>query len=98
MTRKEAKELVDKIASGAIPLERTDHFLDEMGIDGFGMQDVFGILRTPSSMSLPKFSEEHQNFKVEVVGNDMDGQRSRVVLGLRADGPCVGITVMPAHR
>ena len=98
MTRNEAEQMVAKITSGLIPLERTDHFFGELAQDGFGVQDVLGILRTDSSMSLPKLSEEHQNFKVEVIGEDMDGRRSKVVLGLRADGPCVGITVMPATR
>lgn len=97
MTRKEAEMLIAGIVAGEVPLDRKKHFTDKMLADGFGIQDVFGVLRAPSSMTAPQLDEEHRNYKVEIVGKDMDGRRTKVVVGLRSEGPCVGITIMLAR-
>jgi hypothetical protein len=98
MTRREAEELVAKLAAGDIPLYRSRHFLEEMAKDGLGIQDVLGVLRVPLSMTAPVWDAEHENFRVGIIGKDMNGDRTKVVLGLRSEGPCAGITIFARPR
>jgi len=93
MTRKEAEELVQRLAAQEIELVRSKHFWDETTDEGFRIQDVLWILKSRTGVTAPQYDEAHGNYKVEVVGEDMDGRRAKVVLGLRSDGLCIGITI-----
>lgn len=47
-------------------------------------------------MSTPRWDEEHENFVVELHGKCVTaGRDTVVVLGLRLDGICTYITIMP---
>ena len=98
MTRREAEDLVARIARSEIVLFYSRHFLEEMAKDSLGSQDVLGVLRVPISMSAPVWNPERKNYKVEVIGMNMNGERTMVVLGLSNEGPCVGITIFANPR
>jgi hypothetical protein len=98
MNRKDADERIAQILSGVVPIERSQHFTDMMCQRGYGMQDVYAILRVHESQTPPVWDAEHGNFVVELIGNDLDGRRTQLVIGLHPQTPCVGISVMLARR
>ena len=94
MTRAEAEALIARILRDEIPLERTTHACESMGRRGYTMHDLRAILRVHTMESPPEWNEVCSDYRVSLTGKCLEGRRSRVILGLRQDGPCVLVTVM----
>lgn len=97
MDRREAEDIIARIVAGEIPLDRTRHFLEEMWRDGYVDPDVHAIPRTHVIQPAPMWDEKHQNFRLRLLGKCLRGGMTRLVLGLRRDGPQVAITIMPVR-
>lgn len=93
MTRKEAERIIAQIRADELQYHQSDHARHQLAARVFSPHDVRAILNS-HDMATPEWSEEHQNFKVELIGKCLEGRPTRVVLGLRTDGPCVLITIM----
>ena len=94
MTRADADRIIARIRADEIQLHQTGHFRQTLGARRFSTHDVRAILRAYEMESVPEWDEEHQNFRVCLIGKCLEGRRTRLVLGLREDGPCVSVTIM----
>lgn len=94
MTRKDADQIIARIRADEIALHQTEHARRMVITRGFSPHDVRAILQSHEMETAPEWSEEHQNFKVCLIGKCLEGRPTRLVLGLREDGPCVQVTIM----
>ena len=71
------------------------HFWESSGTRGFTAQDVYHLLRShrlePGPLAL---NEKTEAFRVRLLGTCLEGRKTRLVLDLRADGPCTAVTIM----
>jgi hypothetical protein len=94
VTRQEAQDIIESISKGPRELERTLHFFENCAEEGFTTQDVNAILKSHRLESAPAWLPATQAFRVRLLGKCLEGRPARVVLDLRADGPCVLVTIM----
>jgi hypothetical protein len=94
VTRQEAEDIVESISKGPRGLERIRHFFENCAEEGFTTQDVNAILRSHRMEGAPEWWPETQAFRVRLLGRCLEGRATRMVLDLRADGPCVLVTIM----
>lgn len=94
MTRKDADRIIERIRADEIQLHQSQHARRQLGARTFSPHDVRAVIRRHEMESAPEWSETHQNFKVRLVGKCLEARPTRVVLGLREDGPCVLTTIM----
>jgi hypothetical protein len=94
VTHDEAEELIARVLQDEIPLSRTNHARERMTQRRYTMLDVLAILQAHVMESAPNWNEELLNHEVSLLGECLEGRRTRVVLGLRQEGPCMLVTVM----
>jgi hypothetical protein len=98
MTRKEAEAIIIRIARFDIPLSRPAHFWERAGARRFTLADVTAVLRSHITEHAPEWNEGHGSYRVSLRGRCLDGRPTRVILDLRADGPCTLVTIMVARK
>ena len=95
MTRKEATTVILSIAQGPRELAYAEHFWESSGRRKFTAQDVYYILKSHHmEPGPPEWDEKTGAFRVRLTGTCLEGRRTRLVLDLRADGPCTAVTIM----
>lgn len=94
MTRKDAERIIARIMTFELQLKRSAHARQQFAARAYDRQDLLAILRCHEIESAPEWSEEHQNFRVSVVGKCLAGGPTKIVLGLRQDGACLLVTIM----
>jgi hypothetical protein len=95
VTRKDAAAIIVSIAQGPRELVYAAHFWESSGKRGFTAQDVYHILRSHRLEPGPmEWSEKTGAFRVRLIGTCLEGRKTRLVLDLRADGPCTAVTIM----
>jgi hypothetical protein len=97
MTHADADRIIGRIRADEIQLHQTDHFRRTLGARRFSPHDVRAILRAHEMESAPEWDEQHRDYTVCLIGKCLEGRRTRLVLGLREDGPCVAVTIMVAR-
>jgi hypothetical protein len=98
MTREDAQGLIARISSGEIQINYSRHARQEMAAHGCSPHDVRAIVQFHKMRAAPTWIAEHKNFKVELWGKCLEGRPIGLILGLREEGPCVLVTVMPIER
>ena len=99
MTRKEAAAIILSIIHGPRELSYAEHFWDSSGKRLFTAQDVYYLLRSYRMEAGPLVLDQKTcAFRVRLVGTCLEGRRTRLVLDLRADGPCTAVTIMEVIR
>jgi len=94
MTRKDAERIIARIRGDKIQLHISVHAREQFAKRNYSPHDLRAILRSYELEFAPEWSEKHLDFKVSLRGKCLDGRPTRVVLGLRADGPCILVTIM----
>jgi hypothetical protein len=94
VTRKEAEELIARVRAAEVPFNRLRHYKARSASRGFSAHDEWAILGVHELESAPEWKEEFLCFRVRLLGKCMAGRRTRMVLDLRADGPCVLVSMM----
>jgi hypothetical protein len=94
MTRAEAAVTIERIRVGEIALSWPIHALDRFDGRSYTKHDVQAILKCHVMETAPLWNEEHLEFRVALVGKCLQGRPTRIILGLRQDGPCAFVTIM----
>lgn len=95
VTRMEAEEVIRGIWQGPRELNRAKgHFAQSAGQRSFTMQDVNMILRSHRMEGAPEWKPKHRAFRVRLLGTCLEGRATRLVLDLRAEGPCTLVSIM----
>lgn len=95
LTRKEAAAVILSIVQGPHELSFTAHFLESSGKRGFTAQDVYYILRSHlMEPGPPEMRTTTTAFRVRLLGKCLEGRKTRLVLDLRAEGPCIAVSIM----
>jgi hypothetical protein len=94
VTHEEAEDLVAQVLRDEVPLDRTVHTRERMTQRGYTMLDVRAVMHAHVMDSAPSWNEVALNHEVSLLGACLEGRPTRVVLGLRQEGPCVLVTVM----
>lgn len=99
MTRKDAEQILARIRADEVSPYHTKHVRERLVSRDYSPHDLRAIVRSHNHMSTPQWDDEHKNYTVELHGNCVtEGRPTVVVLGLRIDGPCSYITIMPEHE
>ena len=98
MTRTDAEGIIARILTDEIQLYQSDHARQQFRGRDFSPHDLRAIRRCHEMESAPEWSEEKQNYKVCLLGKCLEGRPTRMVLGFRADGTCVLVTIMVARN
>jgi uncharacterized protein DUF4258 len=94
MTRTDADRIIARIKADEIQLHQSDHARRQLRSRLFSPHDVRAVLQCHEMEAAPEWSEDHQNHKVCLAGKCLEGRPTRLVLGLREEGPCVLVTIM----
>ena|SRR6266545_2914590 len=97
MTRADAARIIERIRADEIRLHLSPHARQRLRTRHYSPHDVRTILKRHEIETAPAWSEQHQNFKVLLLGKCLEGRPTRLVLGLRENGPCVLVTIMIAR-
>ena len=94
VTRAEALRIVDDIRAGRARIVHTEHFTKRLLSRGYDIQDVQMILGQRRIERTPCYDEKRNNYKVTLRGRSDDGRDTRLVLGLRLNGPNTYVTIV----
>jgi hypothetical protein len=94
MTRDEAEAIIARIAGLEIDLRQTAHVRERARVRRFTDADVLAVLRIHITEYAPRWHETHLSHRVSLRGKCLQGRPTRVILDLRAEGPCTLVTIM----
>jgi hypothetical protein len=94
MTRTDAERIIARIRADEIQLHQSEHARRQFSVRNYSPHDLRAILACHEMETAPEWSEERQDYKVCLLGKCLEGRPTRVILGLRQDGPCVLVTIM----
>jgi len=98
MTRQEAAGIIARIRGDEIRYYYSKHASQRLASRRYSPHDVRAILCSHEIEDAPAWSDKHQNFKVCLLGQCLEGRPTRVVWGLRENGSCVLVTIMERDR
>lgn len=88
------RAILEALTRGKAVLERSHHFSDRMLERGYTMMDIYRIIRQGTLRGRATWNAKHANHEIQLEDNSLDGRLTRVILGLRRGGPCIGVTVI----
>ena len=95
MTRTEAAAIILSISQGPRELAYAEHFWESSGKRRFTAQDLHYILKSHHMEPGPLvLDQETGAFRVRLLGQCLEGRKTRLVLDLRVEGPCTAVSIM----